>query len=249
MTAMNSARSSSSQLNPASVDEAGVNSSEISTPTYKMHFYPQVWLLVVSFSGFALAVVWDLGLLQSMVALDRSYITLLIGGLLVVSTCHAAWHIVRYSQESQKLRNYMQYMTVDNSIKNSIGNKETPPSFQAPTESALEFVAEDRRAAVDLGWFLVDLAIRLGLVGTIIGFILIFTSLSGISIDESTGLKDLIIAMSGGMGTALYTTLCGLVAGTLMSFQYLILGRQTEQLISLMLQQYATQESKANITP
>jgi len=212
------------------------------------HFFPQAWLLIFSLTVFALAVLWDLGFLQAMIALDRSHITLVIGGLLIISTCHAAWHIVIYSQLIEMLshdenRNRSPERTLETAFPelSKFENQADIAShnLRAQREVVIEVIAENRRAPVDLGWFLVDLAIRLGLVGTIIGFILIFTSLSSVTIDGADGLKELMIAMSGGMGTALFTTLCGLVAGTLMSFQYLILGRQTEHLIGLLIKQNA----------
>jgi len=89
----------------------------------------------------------------------------------------------------------------------------------------IESVSAQVRGPVDTGWFLVDLAIRLGLAGTIIGFILIFTSLSGETIAGENALRELLVSMSTGMGTALFTTLTGLVVATYLSFQYLVLGK------------------------
>ena len=109
-------------------------------------------------------------------------------------------------------------------------NNETSDS-----DSLLEIHADRARAPAELGWFCVDLAVRLGLLGTIIGFILIFASLDNINIQGGDDLKTLLIAMSGGMGTALYTTLTGLIGGSILSFQYLILTRQTEHFIAQLL--------------
>ena len=249
------------------------------------HYYPQVWLLITSFSVFGFLVVWDLGLLRTVVALDRSYVTSIIFGLLVLSTCHAAWHIFKYSVQIESLRDSPTIGINGVAENKPAGNAaavsqhtlhrpriNTPVSSQAHTtrsdaseddsrqeltyagnpqnaaehrarlENSIEIAAERYRSPVDLGWFLVDLAIRLGLVGTIIGFILIFTSLTSVSIDGADGLKELMIAMSGGMGTALFTTLGGLIAGTIMSFQYLILGRQTEHLIGAIVSRSVTEE-------
>jgi len=106
---------------------------------------------------------------------------------------------------------------------------------ESASDSVVEIHADTIRAPIDLGWFLVDLAIRLGLLGTIIGFILIFTSLSTISLDGAEGLGELLVAMSGGMGTALLTTLSGLIGASFLSIQYLILGRQAEYQIALLI--------------
>jgi len=102
-------------------------------------------------------------------------------------------------------------------------------------DAILEIHADAVRSPTELGWFFVDLAVRLGLLGTIIGFILIFASLDNIDIEGGDDLKNLLIAMSGGMGTALYTTLTGLVGASVLSFQYLILSRQSEHLVAQLL--------------
>jgi len=232
----------------SSLPKSDSGANPMSYPKHQhKHFYPQVWLLIFSLSAFAFAIMWDLGWLQAMTALDKSYLTLVILGLLVLSSCHALWHIVRYSQYIELLRRFTEINHVSGDSAQEINlaycellqlkiqaAKSTRVS-KLEREAVAEVFAENRRAAVDLGWFLVDLAIRLGLVGTIIGFILIFTSLTNITIDGADGLKELMIAMSGGMGTALFTTLCGLVAGMLMSLQYLVLGRQTEHLVGLLI--------------
>jgi len=111
---------------------------------------------------------------------------------------------------------------------------DSPATGGAVPEDLFELYADRLRSPVDFGWFLVDMSVRLGLLGTIIGFILIFGSLSGVSIDGAEGLRDLLVAMSGGMGTALFTTLAGLVGATLLSVQYLILGREAEHLLGLL---------------
>ena len=209
------------------------------------HHFPQLWFLLVSLAVFATYVGWDLGLFSIVFILDRSHIVLVIAGLLVLASCHAAWHIFRFSQRIMSANRCLAAEPHRNGVDEpdaflhefltdltgaSTARGSNPESSNS--DAILEIYADRLRSPVDLGWFLVDLAIRLGLVGTIIGFILIFTSLSGSSIDGAEGLKQLLVAMSGGMGTALFTTLAGLVAATFMSFQYLILGREIEALVA-----------------
>jgi len=211
------------------------------------HHFPQIWLLVVSLTLFAVYVAWDLGMLRIIFLLDRSHIAAMIAGLVVLASCHAAWYIFRYSHriqsaakrlaaparsfEVEEQDDFLQDFLADLTQSSTSTSQSTE---HGSSDSVLEIYADRLRSPVDLGWFLVDLAVRLGLVGTIIGFILIFTSLSGTSIDGAEGLKQLLVAMSGGMGTALFTTLTGLLGATFMSFQYLILGRETENLVGLL---------------
>lgn len=184
-------------------------------------FYLLAWWLVVVVFAFGLYVAWDLGQLEVIYQRDQSYLTLVISLLVVVATTHAFWQTVQKSVWLNRLR----------------AEGRAPLFEQGATnrDEVLEFIADRLRAPVEIGWFLVDLAIRLGLAGTIIGFILIFASLSGETIVGENALRELLVSMSGGMGTALFTTLTGLVAATVLSFQYLILGRLTEQLLGEML--------------
>ncbi len=65
----------------------------------------------------------------------------------------------------------------------------------------------------------VDLLIRLGLVGTVIGFILMLQSVTLIEDFDIGLMQDLMKNMSGGMMVALYTTLTGLITAIVLMFQ------------------------------
>lgn len=215
------------------------------------YYYALVWLLLVSFTLFALYVAWDLGLIHRVIEQDRSYLTSAISVLVVLASCHAAWHIIRDARRIHAATEWLQappdqrstrfddelldiYLTDIDELNNT-----DPPTVNSSgdnsTQTLLDIHADRLRAAGDIGWFLVDLAIKLGLLGTIIGFILIFSSLNSTTINGAEGLQDLLVSMSGGMGTALFTTLTGLVGSTILSAQYLLLGRQTEHLLGLLL--------------
>ena len=68
-----------------------------------------------------------------------------------------------------------------------------------------------------------DVLLRLGLLGTIIGFIMMLLPVSDIREFDSSVMQQLLATMSGGMAVALYTTLTGLITSTLLRFQYYIL--------------------------
>ena len=174
--------------------------------------------------------------------------TWLIAAITSIATCHAAWHVFLFSQRIEAAQALLHdapgvehAMPDNNYIAQFIEEIQPTTAVRSvelhshTTDSILEIYADKLRSPVDLGWFLVDLAVRLGLLGTIIGFILIFTSLSNTTIGGSDGLKELLVSMSGGMGTALLTTLGGLIGATVLSFQYLILGRENEYLIGLLI--------------
>ena len=67
--------------------------------------------------------------------------------------------------------------------------------------------------------FIVDLLIRLGLIGTVIGFILMLQSVTLIDNFDIGLMQDLMKNMSTGMMVALYTTLTGLITAIVLMFQ------------------------------
>ncbi|MDA0791538.1 MAG: MotA/TolQ/ExbB proton channel family protein, partial [Proteobacteria bacterium] len=74
-----------------------------------------------------------------------------------------------------------------------------------------------------LGHFLSDVLLRLGLLGTIVGFILMLIPVAEAQQFDSAVMQRLLVAMSGGMAVALYTTLAGLIGSTLLRMQYHLL--------------------------
>lgn len=84
----------------------------------------------------------------------------------------------------------------------------------------------------ETGWFLADLMVRLGLLGTVIGFIFMLSSIAGVTSVDLHALQQLLTNMSGGMRIALYTTLTGLGAGMLLGFQYRLLDAGVDRLMA-----------------
>ena len=63
-------------------------------------------------------------------------------------------------------------------------------------------ILENRHAS---GQFIADLLLKLGLLGTIIGFILMLTPIGEIKEFDPSLIQQLLSTMSGGMAVALYT--------------------------------------------
>lgn len=182
-----------------------------------LHFFALLWWLVLLLFCFGFYIAWDLGFVGHVFTNDRSHLTKAIALLTIAASAHAATHIIRYSIILKQSAHHHHASTSDGLSEQDL---------------RLEIVADRLRAPVEAGWFMVDLSIRLGLAGTIIGFILIFSSLTTDSIIGENALQQLLVSMSVGMGTALFTTLSGLIAATFLSIQYMVLGRQTEHVIA-----------------
>jgi len=76
------------------------------------------------------------------------------------------------------------------------------------------------RQRIDLGHFIADHLLTLGLIGTVIGFIyMLSTTFTDIDPTQITSLKYALVNMSVGMSTALYTTASGLSCSLLLKLQ------------------------------
>lgn len=69
-------------------------------------------------------------------------------------------------------------------------------------------------------WFITDSCMTIGMVGTVIGFILMLgSSLSDLDPGNTESMKNALADMSLGMSTALLTTLAGLIASLFLKLQ------------------------------
>jgi len=84
---------------------------------------------------------------------------------------------------------------------------------------------KDIRESIESGWFMSDLFLSIGMVGTVIGFISMLGGFSSLNVDDTQTVQALIRDLGLGMSTALYTTLVGLVCSVLLKIQYFILSQ------------------------
>jgi hypothetical protein len=73
---------------------------------------------------------------------------------------------------------------------------------------------------VDVGWFVAESCLALGMVGTVTGFLyMLGTAFENIDVTNATTLQDALASMARGMSTALYTTLTGLITSLIIKIQ------------------------------
>ena len=218
------------------------------------HSFVLIWALLISVVLFCAYVAQDQSLIAMMLAADRSYLSIFIIVVFIGATCHAAWHILAVSARLRAAEALLAGCSNGGRDTSAVRRSRFLEDFMGETgggaggepdradanhpsgdrDNILEIYADQLRSPVEIGWFVVDVLIRLGLVGTIIGFILILQSLTEGPAPQGDDVRTLLISMSGGMGTALYTTLAGLVSATLLGIQYMILSRSVEHLIGAL---------------
>ena len=73
---------------------------------------------------------------------------------------------------------------------------------------------------VELGWFIAEACLALGMIGTVTGFLLMLNgAFTQIDLSNPTTIQNSLINMALGMSTALYTTLTGLVCSLALKIQ------------------------------
>ena len=97
----------------------------------------------------------------------------------------------------------------------------------------LRGLADALRGPNQLGSFASDALMKLGLLGTIIGFILMLAPIAGLDAADRASVKTSMGLMSDGMAVAMYTTLSGLIGSILVQTQYYMLDDATAKLFAL----------------
>lgn len=83
------------------------------------------------------------------------------------------------------------------------------------------------------GWFVSEMCLNLGMLGTIIGFVLMLSGFETLDISNPSTISSLLSTLGKSMATALYTTLVGITCGCLLKVQYYILETQFRTLEDL----------------
>jgi MotA/TolQ/ExbB proton channel family len=200
-------------------------------------------LLLLSVVGFAFAGAWQHGLLHRVWREDMTGISVAITVVFLVATAHGSVCLLRLSRALNHLANVQRAVATDDRSKallpdgcvsRYIRDLHTKASLSKGTvDQGLlldTFEAELKQGHL-FGWFIADLLLSLGLLGTVIGFIAMLGPISGLDAGDQSALKGALAAMSGGMAVALYTTLTGLIGGMLLKVQGFLLDGAVDELV------------------
>jgi hypothetical protein len=193
------------------------------------------WMIFTGASVFAVVLLWQYGLIHLMVVSDRTYISSVIAALYVVASLHCLWRTIVIGGEvnfATDLGNALPNGLIADHIRDLARKARTQGAGQLDQTLLLRSLADRLRGSNGLGAFASDTLIKLGLLGTIIGFIIMLAPIAGLDAADRTLLKSSMGLMGDGMAVAMYTTLAGLVGSILLKIQYYMLDAATERVFS-----------------
>ena len=211
------------------------------------------WLIFTGVSLFALVLLWYFGLIERMVASDHTYISSIIVLLYVASSLHCLWRILIVSRESDAaLKTAQVVREAGGSLTDAPaeGKVILPSGLVAAhirglvTKAALQgaerldqtlllrVLAARLRGSNQFGAFASDTLMKLGLLGTIIGFIMMLAPIAGLDPENREAVRSSMSLMSAGMAVAMYTTLVGLAGSILLRVQYAMLDSATAKIFA-----------------
>jgi hypothetical protein len=186
-----------------------------------------------------------------MLVSDRTYISGLIAVLYVVTCCHCFWRTRAIDREGEAARHCRNVLSapdiatalaanahalpaglVTDHIRSLVTKAETQGSGRLDQTLLLRTLADRLRGSNGIGAFASDTLMKLGLLGTIIGFIIMLAPIAGLDAADKLAMKSSMGLMSDGMAVAMYTTLAGLVGSILIRVQYYMLDAATQRVFS-----------------
>jgi len=216
------------------------------------------WLMFTGVSAFGFVLAWHYGLFHLMLASDKTYISATITVLYVAVSLHCLARTTTISREldsAQRVfalvsRGTPSFRVLGPDVVTGDGSKLPPGQVTAHIRNLilkaglqghhrldqtllLRGLADALRGPNQLGPFASDALMKLGLLGTIIGFILMLAPIAGLDAADRASVKSSMGLMSDGMAVAMYTTLTGLIGSILVQTQYYMLDEATAKVFGL----------------
>ncbi|MEC7764945.1 MAG: MotA/TolQ/ExbB proton channel family protein [Pseudomonadota bacterium] len=198
------------------------------------------WVLLMALLCLGAVILWDYGFLAYLFDNDISGISTLIIAVFGVGSLYCLWFLFDLSRELSALNKVaegldsggvanmtaaIEKLGQSRRIRRIVRDMETMRRTDASgsPDTLLNGFSSECRAPVRLGVFVSDTLYKLGLLGTVIGFILMLVSMRDLGEFDVETMRQALQSMTGGMAVALLTTITGLSAGVLLRMQFNIL--------------------------
>ena len=179
-----------------------------------------------------LVAAWGGGLVSLVVEADSTHLVLVIAGVFVIGLILACWHVYETSRELNRARRF------------DPAPRSIAASYLAMTEGkdaqSRQILASSLRLKLSQKITLVrhigNSLVFLGLIGTVIGFIIALSGVDPETVGETEKISAMVTTLIQGMSTALMTTLVGAVFNIWLMANYQLLASGTVRLIAAIVE-------------
>jgi len=197
------------------------------------------WLWLAGLLLFMVMVTWDIGLLPKILAADQTRISIVLLVLTALTSLHCAYRSYQLSLLEVEFLNWqsgsysLKDQKNDTVLSTYLSLMHNTKTYSQASNLSLngELLAEHFHYQHAFGWFSAGALIKLGLLGTVIGFIMMLTSINGLDSLDIEQVQRLMQQMTQGMMVALNTTLLGLVGSMILGIQYLFIDHSADRLL------------------
>ena len=184
-------------------------------------------LLLLVLIIFGIWILNERGLVAVVMEGDKSKISMVIASLWIFSSIYWLYlsKVISSERNSFEGMDFSNEKLIVSRFFNSLKENENKDVLINAFESEFE-------KKISYGIIASDIALKLGLLGTIIGFILMLRPIAELNSTSPDDLKIALASMSSGMAVALYTTLTGLIVSTLLRVQFHVLAIWSISLIN-----------------
>ena len=226
----------------------------LATPSESADYLPLLrWLILMCLTTFGLVALWHLGLIRVMLDTDRTHVSTLILGLFALTTLHCLAQTLFVSRELAAVRAFEDALRRDADLATSVAADQShvPQGSMIGRHIAnlvakaraqkgrridqtllLRTLADRLRGREKIGLFVSEALLRLALLGTAVGFILMLIPIAGLTAFDAESLRKALAGMSGGMAIALNVTVTGIAAALLLKLQYFFLDKGVADLVA-----------------
>ncbi len=192
------------------------------------------WVLLMALITLGAAVSYEYGLLTYLFAADESRITVLIAVLYVGFSMHCLWILVELGREYRRALEVQALLAttttvpdipkgkglIDRYLADLIRSREQKSDVEGNAHLLMMSLGASLRRRAKVGTYGADLLYKLGMLGTMVGFVMMLNSMGDLSNFDVDTLRGALQKMIAGMAVSLLTTIAGLIGGILLRLEY-----------------------------
>lgn len=182
--------------------------------------------LALNAVGFALILAFQLqGMIVPVFLADTSYIVYLISVMFLYGMALCGYRVWKTSRELNAVKAGQASKLGYFANLRGADRESVKEAFEIKLFARISFVK-----------YISSSLVMLGLVGTVIGFIMVLTNIPTNSVGDAAQVGQLVGALTKGMGVALYTTLVGSITNLWLNANYNMLRTGVVNLIAALLE-------------